>query len=663
MPGLFSRRAAMQGTGEDLASLSHVRAQSRWRRRAIIGAIYLSVVALCVSLDPDSGVHGNSRLFESAEFSLYTLRRNIFIRRHDDIARWVQKQIVLIPLTDETFDKDWGMIPGPPAPRDYQAKVVSELTRAGVKGIVFDMVFEGATKNENDDAFAKALRASNRTVIGSWMTEEDNVFQKPLAIFGEAARVACLLAPQTREQIVIDRIPPVVTSSSGADFIPSLSVAGAMQGAGLGAAPIHRAPGGWKIGDFFLPVDKQSGTFAITFWGKPANSNGEGFFPSVPYEQIYEGAVDDDFYKKNHFFKDKIALIGDITKLGNDFRLTSVGQMAGMEIQAHAMATVLAAMKENQLFLHEAPRWLNVLMIFLLAGCACRFAASWPVHRAAIAMIVLLLGYAAFNVWLFTDHALYLHFIAPSAAVFLTTLGVLAERILSEERQKTWMRGLLQRYVSPQVANYLVAHPEKLRLGGEMVTATVLFSDIRGFTALSRRFEAQVIVGLLNEYLQAMTNVIFAYDGTLDKYMGDGIMVVFGAPEPYEDHARRAVAVAIGMQEAMEKLRENWGARGLPMLDIGVGVATGPMISGNMGAIQRREMTVIGDTVNLASRIEGLNKELGTKLLIHESTFAVVQAEIETRGPIAEHVKGHDDDVVVYEVFGWKKTEGMRAEG
>ena len=190
----FFQRRERRGTTEDLASLSHVRAQSLWRRRAIIGAIYAAVVALCASLDPDSGVHGNARLFESAEFSLYTLRQNVFIRRHDDMARWVRQQIVLVPLSDETFDKDWGEIPGPPAPRDYQAKVVRELTRAGVKGIVFDMVFESATKPKQDDDFAAALRASKRAVLGCWLTEEDGVLQKPIAKFRSAAHLDEILA-------------------------------------------------------------------------------------------------------------------------------------------------------------------------------------------------------------------------------------------------------------------------------------------------------------------------------------------------------------------------------------------------------------------------------------------------------------------------------------
>lgn len=639
-------------TDADGAGLGGVQPAARSQRLSVLSTIYIVVVLLCALMDPKEGARGNNTLFEGAELYAYKWRINTQARRYEKVTEWLKSQkIVLVPLTDYTFDKDEGKIPGPPAPRRYQAKVVRELTKADVKGIVFDMVFESPTDTNSDADFANALRASNRTYIGCWKTEETKKIQKPLPQFASAARIAYLLVPQPSENNDIDRVLPVVQDSEG-QYIPSLSLAGAMQAAGLQNEPIRPALGGWQIGKFYLPTNAD-GTFNIRFWGDPADSEGVGFFPSVPYEQIYDGAANDGTYDASNF-KDHIALIGDITKLGNDFRLTPRGQMAGMEIQANAMATLMVAMEKGLLPLREAPRWLNFAMIALMAGIACCLAATLKLQWAAVAMFVTLLGYGIFNLWIFTDYALYLHFAAPCAAVFLASLGVLIERNLIEERQKSWFRGLLQRYVSPQVAEYLIAHPEKLNLGGELVVATVLFADVRGFTALSSRYEAQFLIGILNEYLQAMTDVIFAYDGTLDKYMGDGIMVVFGAPQAYEDHARRAVSVAIDMQTAMDKLRVAWEERGVPQLNIGVGIATGPMIAGNTGAIQRQEFTVLGDTVNLASRIEGLNKEVGSKLLIHESTFAFVRDQVEARGPLAQHVKGHDNDVVVYEIIGWK---------
>jgi adenylate cyclase len=663
---LFARKKQ----ASDTAALGNVQPLSPWRRRALIAAIYITSVGLCTLTDPKEGARGSNTPIEGAELYAFKLRNNTQARRYEEVSKWLQQKIVLIPMTDYTFAKDEGNIPGPPPPRSYQAKVVRELTQVGAKGIVYDMVFEGKSDSpQGDDDFAAALRESKRSYIGCWNPDEtqaqnkegqpgqaatsDNIqrIQKPLPKFGAVARLVYLLAPQANDQNIIDRIQPIIEAAPG-EYIPSLSLAGAMQAAGLQDAPIRKVFGGWRIGDFYLPVNAD-GTFNIRFWDDPADSEGIGFFPSIAYEEIYTGAAQNEVYQEN--LKNHIALIGDISKLGNDFRLTARGQMAGLEIQANAMATLMVAIEKGLFPLREAPPWLNFLIIALLAAPACWFATTLRPQWAFGAMLLTIATYSLVNLWLFTDHALYLHYVAPCVAVFLTTMGILAERSLSEERQKSWMRALLQRSVSPQVASYLEAHPEKLKPGGELVNATVLFADVRGFTALSSRYEAQFIVGILNEYLQAMTDVVFAYDGTLDKYMGDGIMVIFGAPQPYEDHACRAVCVAIDMQTAMDKLREGWEERGVPQLSIGIGIATGPMIAGNTGAIQRIEYTVLGDIVNLGSRIEGLNKELSTKLLIHESTYAFVKDEVEARGPLAEHVKGQEKDVIVYEILGWKK--------
>jgi adenylate cyclase len=171
---------------------------------------------------------------------------------------------------------------------------------------------------------------------------------------------------------------------------------------------------------------------------------------------------------------------------------------------------------------------------------------------------------------------------------------------------------------------------------------------------MSEKLTPQQVVERLNEYLQAMTDVVFERDGAVDKYVGDCIMALFGIPVPHPDHARRAVATAIDMQAALLKLQAKWRAEGLPLIEIGVGVNTGEMVVGNIGAQQRLDFTVIGDAVNLASRVESLNKEMHTRILITESTYQFVKDEVEARGPLTAHVKGKEEEIVVYEVFGWR---------
>src|SRR5262245_49599563 len=173
----------------------------------------------------------------------------------------------------------------------------------------------------------------------------------------------------------------------------------------------------------------------------------------------------------------------------------------------------------------------------------------------------------------------------------------------------------------------IVRRPELLRLGGEKREMTILFSDIRGFTTFSEQLDPQELVVLLNEYLTAMTDIVYKYDGVLDKYMGDAIMAFWNSPVPQADHARRACLTSLEMLEELERLRERWQARGIPPLDIGVGLNTGPMSVGNMGSDTRFDYTVMGDAVNLGSRLEGANKEYRTNICISNTTWEAVQDE------------------------------------
>jgi len=192
-----------------------------------------------------------------------------------------------------------------------------------------------------------------------------------------------------------------------------------------------------------------------------------------------------------------------------------------------------------------------------------------------------------------------------------------------------------------------------LRLGGEKREMTVLFSDIRGFTTFSEQLDPQDLVSLLNEYLTCMTEVIYRYDGVLDKYMGDAIMAFWNSPVTQPDHARRACLTALDMTEELDRLRERWKSRGIPPLDMGVGLNTGPMSVGNMGSDTRFDYTVMGDAVNLGSRLEGANKEYHTNICISQFTLDAVKDEgfvIRILDLVA--VKGRAQPVAVYELIG-----------
>ena len=329
--------------------------------------------------------------------------------------------------------------------------------------------------------------------------------------------------------------------------------------------------------------------------------------------------------------------------------MTPLGAMPGVEIQAYAIATLLEGR-----FLRAAPPWAEITLLLVLAALAALLASVWRLHRAALFLVLLLPAFFLFNVWMFVEQDVFLHLIAPSLTFTLTALGVLLERGLAEEQEKTRMRGLLQRYVSPQIAGYILQHPELLGNAGKRAIGTVLFSDIRDFTALSEQLPPEELVGRMNEYFQTMTDIVFRHDGTAASMRGDGMLALFGVPVPYPDHARRAVASAIEMQRALTDLQERWRAQDQKVFDIGIGINTGEMVVGDVGGQQLTNFTVYGLQVNIASRVEGLNKELGSRILITRATYTDIAKEIETRGPLRVSIKGIEDSIEVFEVLGWQ---------
>ncbi len=219
-----------------------------------------------------------------------------------------------------------------------------------------------------------------------------------------------------------------------------------------------------------------------------------------------------------------------------------------------------------------------------------------------------------------------------------------------QERDK--LKTTFGKYMTEAVMEHLMAG--KVKLGGETLTATILFSDIRSFTSISEKMDAKALVSLLNEYFTEMVDVVIKEDGVVDKYIGDAIMAVFGAPVTKKDDALHAVRAAIGMRQALATLNERLVARGAKPIKTGIGIHTGEVVAGNIGSEKRMEYTVIGDTVNLASRLESSTKELGVPVLISDDTYQIVKDHIEAR-PVKEiTVKGREKPVMTYEVLGLK---------
>ena len=325
------------------------------------------------------------------------------------------------------------------------------------------------------------------------------------------------------------------------------------------------------------------------------------------------------------------------------------GDLPGVEIHANVLDNIL-----RHDFIQQ-PKWMVVpelaviLALALLQGLILRYARG---VLGALVAAGLMAGYLGGSQWLFVTYGLPLSLVYPILAVALTYTGISLQHYVSVDRERRKTRKTLELYLSPSLARLVSEHPDRLKLGGEKSERTVMFSDIRGFTSISERLDPETLVELLNSYLGEMTEVIFSQDGMLDKYIGDAIMAVWGAPLPQADHAGRACAAALAMLERLHALGEEWERRGWPRLNIGIGLNSGPMVFGNMGSASHLSLTVIGDEVNLGSRLEGLCKYYHCGIVASEATVREAGQGIVPRELDLVRVKGKLQPVRIFEILG-----------
>ena len=270
----------------------------------------------------------------------------------------------------------------------------------------------------------------------------------------------------------------------------------------------------------------------------------------------------------------------------------------------------------------------------------------------SLGFLALAAAVLAANLVAFFEFGRWLDLFAPLLALLVLYAIVVLYKYFIGERQERRIRAAFKHYLSPALVEQVAREPELLRLGGEQKELTVLFADIRNSTGIGAKLPPEVFIGLLNDVLDRMTDVLFAHDGMLDKYTGDGLVAVFGAPLPQPDHALRACRAALAMLDQLAPVRARWARPDLPPVEIGIGINTGPMIIGNMGSKERFAYTVIGDEANLGSRLEAANKDFQTHILISEATWQAVKGEIAARELDVVTFRGMARPVRVYEVLG-----------
>jgi adenylate cyclase len=346
-------------------------------------------------------------------------------------------------------------------------------------------------------------------------------------------------------------------------------------------------------------------------------------------------------------FRNKIVYIGVTAGSGYDYKAFPVG--------THEPSTMLHIVaRSNELqggFFREIPDWLRDVIIlgccFLVSDLFRRI----PVFHRYVASVLILIGLISAASYVLFMQRIWVRPVLYDAAATTTFVLVTSVNYVREGRKRRMTEDIFGKFVSRKLVDRLVARPERLKLGGEKAELTVLFSDLSGFTTLSENMESDVLLGLLNEYLNEMSELIYEKEGTLDKYIGDAIMAFWGAPDHTPDHAWQACHAALACQNRLAAMAPEWKEKYGAKLYARIGINTDVMTVGLVGSNRLHNYSVIGDAVNLASRLEGANKPFGTTLMISQRTLDLAQGKVEVR-PIARlQVKGKENWVMVYELL------------
>lgn len=400
----------------------------------------------------------------------------------------------------------------------------------------------------------------------------------------------------------------------------------------------------------FYPKLKDDNSFVSVLLGADMAGNGLTMidyvgkaktFPSIPFIDVYNSKLPAEF------FKNKIVLIGATSPDLHDFFNTPFGIISGVEIQANILSTIYSGKFFSQV------NFLILIFILIFSSILPHFIFKLRKILYSIFLSVIYLFVVNFASFVLFNFYILLPSLFISISFIISSILFVILRYSQESKEKKLIKNMFQYYLTPDVISELINDPSKLSLGGEKRDITIFFSDIRGFTTISESLSAEKLVTLLNKYLTSMTDVLMENRGVLDKYIGDAIMAFWGAPivNPNRviDACRSAVLMSKNLRELNLKLKED----NFPSISIGMGINDGEVIVGNMGSNTRFNYTIMGDEVNFASRLEGLNKNYGTECLISQSVFEKIKnlKEFKIRELDKVIVKGKSEPKVIYELI------------
>jgi adenylate cyclase len=516
-----------------------------------------------------------------------------------------------------------------PWPRDMHAQLVDRLTNSGAAVIAFDLLFSEASSKEEDQIFANSIAAAGNVVLAA-----DNVYHEtaisrqwlrmdPVATLTLAGATAGLATMSLDGDTVSRRF------SEADDAFWRVAIQTLMRSR-PGSVPEPYVPPGAKM--------KHLG---------PTHT-----FPYVSYYQVLNG----DPSIPSDFFTDQIVLIGRDVRASPELGAAQADTFATPFLMTTGLLTpgveIHATQIENALMgqtIESVSPSLNILAISSVLLLAMPLLLFWHPLRSTVLAIFLGGAVVGVSTWLFATFNLWMATATPLLALSVAFLSTSAGSYFTERRRAGEIRSAFTKYVSSEVVEEMIAHPERLKLGGHRREVSVLFSDLAGFTNMSEKLSAEAVANVINLYLNAMTRIIMAHEGTVDKFIGDAVMAFWGAPLDDAEHAIHAVQSAIAMQEAMRELQPQFRALGVDgVLKLRIGINSGPAVIGNMGSDLRFDYTAIGDTVNLAARLEGANKAYGTNIMLANSTAEIVKERVQLRQIDRVRVKGKNVPVDVF---------------
>lgn len=569
-------------------------------------------------------------------------------------------EIILVAIDESTLADLGGYITWN---RSYFAQVLENLNKYDPKVVGFDFFYRSPKDSEGDNRFAKALNESGDVVLGlrsNPLRYDDrgyyvnpslsNPIDLTLEIFSSSPHIfEALLNIRKDDDGSIRYYLPVIFDEHRQVFDQAFAFTVAQKYLGISETP-QISPSAFLFGESTIPLE--NGEMLINFATNPDNESALSY-STIPFSHVYN----ENYRDPSVLFKDKIVLIGPTApSLKDTFTILNAQvDMPGVEIHANAVQTIL-----EQKFLRNMSFFEQILLIFTLSLLAPFVFLFTKIRWSALFLVGFSTVYGFLAPFAF-EKGLILDLIHPYLALLFVFIASYVYRYLTEFKAKIQLKGAFSRYVNPNIVNQIMKNPSKLSLGGSKRNITVLFTDIAHFTTISEQLKPESLVALLNEYLEAMSSIIMAEGGTLDKYEGDAIMAFFGAPITQEDHALRACRAALNMRQKISELHEKWkqdpplpGGEKKPLFDFRCGLSSGDAIVGNIGSLERLEYTAMGDIVNLGSRLEGANKKYSTNIMVSESTYLPVKDHFEVRELDILRVVGKKQSILVYELLNYK---------